>query len=159
MNRNTIICLALTTLFFASCKKEEQVLPPSATNPVVKPFKPEMQKPQPKPIGSEKPTEMTFAEKSHDFGTIKQGDKVAHIFTFKNTGDHDLIISRAVGSCGCTVPEYPKEPIAPGKSGTMKVSFNSTGKSGQQHKTVTITANVPNYAEVLEITANVIKEE
>ncbi len=87
----------------------------------------------------------SFEKDAHDFGTIIQGEKVAYSFKFKNTGEGDLIITSAKGSCGCTVPEYPVEPIAPGADGVIDVVFNSDGKSGQQHKKVTIVANtVPN---------------
>ena len=72
-----------------------------------------------------KTTTMAFNKKEHNFGDINDGDKVSYNYTFKNTGANDLIISSAQGSCGCTVPEYPKTPIKPGKSGTMKVSFDS----------------------------------
>lgn len=102
-----------------------------------------------------KTTSMTFNKKEHNFGDINDGDKVSYNYTFKNTGANDLIISSAQGSCGCTVPEYPKTPIKPGKSGTMKVSFDSKGKTGQQSKTVTIRANTATGVETLTIKANV----
>lgn len=82
---------------------------------------------------------MTFEEMEYNFGTIKQGESVTHIFKFKNDGKEPLLINTAVGSCGCTVPEWPKEPIRPNGNGEIKVTFNSTGKSGPQDKTVTIT--------------------
>lgn len=89
--------------------------------------------------------EFTFETEVHDFGTIVQGEKVAYAFKFKNTGKADLIITSAKGSCGCTVPEWPQDPIAPGEEGVIDVVFNSEGKSGQQNKKVTIVANtVPN---------------
>jgi hypothetical protein len=89
--------------------------------------------------------EFTFEKEVHDFGTIVQGEKVAYSFKFKNTGDSDLIITSAKGSCGCTVPEWPQDPVAPGAEGVIDVVFDSNGKSGQQNKKVTIVANtVPN---------------
>jgi hypothetical protein len=96
---------------------------------------------------------MQFETKAHDFGKINAGDKVSYDFKFTNTGTGDLVIANAVGSCGCTVPEYPKEPVAPGKSGVMKVTFNSAGKSGMQQKTVTITTNTKSQKELLTIKA------
>ena len=72
-----------------------------------------------------------------DFKTIQQGDEPEHTFTFKNTGSEPMIISNAKGSCGCTVPSWPKEPIAPGDEGEINVKFNSKGKKGSQNKTVT----------------------
>jgi hypothetical protein len=82
---------------------------------------------------------MTFEVLEYNFGTIKQGESVTRMYKFKNTGKEPLIINNAVGSCGCTVPEYPKEPIKPNGTGEIKVTFNSTGKMGQQDKTVTLT--------------------
>ena len=99
---------------------------------------------------------MTFSEKQHDFGNINQGDRVTHIFTYTNNGAVDLLISNAVGSCGCTVPEYTTEPVHPGETGEIKVSFNSAGKSGHQSKTVTITANTQAAKETLTIKASII---
>lgn len=86
-----------------------------------------------------------FEETVYDFGNIKQGEVVKHTFAFKNDGDEPLIISNASASCGCTVPEWPKDPVKPGDKGVITVQFNSTGKSGTQNKTVIITANtLPN---------------
>lgn len=93
----------------------------------------------------------TFEKEAHDFGTIIQGEKVAYSFKFTNTGKADLIITSAKGSCGCTVPEWPKEPIAPGAEGVIDVVFNSDGKSGQQNKKVTIVANTVPNTKVLAI--------
>jgi hypothetical protein len=88
---------------------------------------------------------MTFEKDVHDFGKIIQGEKVSYSFKFTNTGQSDLLITDAKGSCGCTVPEYPKNPVKPGEAGVIDVIFDSTGKTGQQNKKVTITANtVPN---------------
>ena len=91
----------------------------------------------------------------HDFGTIKEGDVVETEFIVKNVGETDLIISDAKGSCGCTVPEPPKEPIKPGASAPIKVSFDSKGKPGAQEKTVTLTTNSENGHETFKIKANV----
>jgi hypothetical protein len=99
--------------------------------------------------------QLTFANESHDFGTISEGDVVETEFKFTNTGKGPLIISSAQGSCGCTVPEYPNEPVAPGEEGVIKVSFNSAGKPNQQSKTVTLTTNSVPSTKVLTITANV----
>lgn len=103
----------------------------------------------------EKVAEMDFEHEEFDFGKIKQGDKVVHDFKFSNTGQADLKITDARGSCGCTVPEYPKEPIKPGESGTIKVSFNSAGKSGETEKTVTLMCNVKEGTKILKIKANI----
>ena len=107
---------------------------------------------------------MTFDRVSHDFGTIKEGETVETKFTFTNTGKSDLIIVDARGSCGCTVPKYPKNiPIAPGEGDEITVRFDSNGKPNLQQKTVTISANTSSGREMLRIKAMVspdpIKEQ
>lgn len=100
--------------------------------------------------GSGAISKIVFDEPEYNFGKIKQGDVVPHTFTFKNTGENDLIISNATASCGCTIPEWPKEPIKPGASGEIKVQFNSTGKSGVQNKVISVIANTdPNATNVV----------
>ena len=90
-------------------------------------------------------SEITFEKKVHDFGTITEGEVVEHTFKFTNTGDTDLIISNASASCGCTIPDWPKEPILPGENGEIKVKFDSKGKGAKggkkERKNVTIFAN------------------
>lgn len=98
---------------------------------------------------------MIFADTNHDFGTIDQGEKVSYTFKFKNTGNADLIISSAVGSCGCTVPHYPKGTVAPGDTGTVDVTFDSSGKQGKILKTVTIVTNCQPNTKIITITANI----
>ena len=95
-------------------------------------------------------------ESSYDFGELQQGESVTHDFIFKNTGNSDLIITAAKGSCGCTVPEWPKNPIVKGEEGIIKVTFNSAGKSGKQNKTVTLVSNAIPNTKVLTINGNVI---
>lgn len=77
----------------------------------------------------------------HDFGTINEGQKVTHIYKVKNTGEAPLIIQSAQPSCGCTVPEWSKDPIPVGGSGFVKAEFDSNGKPGINNKTITVTAN------------------
>ena len=99
---------------------------------------------------------MTFDRVSHDFGTIKEGETVETKFTFTNTGKSDLIIVDARGSCGCTVPKYPKNtPIAPGEGDEITVRFDSMVKPNLQQKTVTISANTSSGREMLRIKAMV----
>jgi hypothetical protein len=86
-------------------------------------------------------TTLEFAETKHSFGTITEGDKVTHAFKFKNTGSNPLVISKAVASCGCTVPSYPKEPVPPGGEGEIVVEFNSSGREGHQQKNVLVYSN------------------
>jgi len=98
-------------------------------------------------------------ETSFDFGEMQQGESVTHDFILKNIGEADLIISAAKGSCGCTVPQWPKDPIAQGEQATIKVTFNSAGKSGKQNKTVTLVTNAMPNTKVITINGNVIIPE
>jgi hypothetical protein len=107
------------------------------------------------PAENKNAAEMTFSNEEFNFGTIKQGESVTHEFTFSNDGKEDLIITNAQGSCGCTVPLYPKEPIKKGATGAIKVTFNSAGKMGMQDKTVTITSNAKNSPRILHLKGTV----
>ena len=98
-----------------------------------------------------------FDKINHDFGEIRDGDVVETIFTFTNTGNSELKILNASGSCGCTVPEYPREiPIKPGESSEIKVKFDSSNKPGMQRKTVTLVTNTEKGKELLNIKAFVL---
>jgi hypothetical protein len=102
---------------------------------------------------------ITFSKTEHDFGVINEGDIVETTFNFKNTGKSELIITNAVGSCGCTVPEWPKEPISAGESGQIKVKFNSQGKPNKQSKTITLTTNTANGKETVLVKAEVTPKQ
>ena len=99
--------------------------------------------------------ELSFDKKRHNFGEILQGESVSCLFTFTNFGKGDLIISQAKGSCGCTVPEWPREKISPGGNGEIKVTFNSAGKSGKQNKTITLVTNAIPNTTVLTVSAHI----
>jgi hypothetical protein len=99
-----------------------------------------------------------FEKEMHNFGQLIDGEKVSYSFKFTNSGNAPLIISSAKGSCGCTVPNWPKDPIAPGESGTIDVTFNSSGRSGKQNKAVTLTANTNPSRKVINITSEVISK-
>jgi len=103
--------------------------------------------------------EFKFDVEEYNFGTIKQGESVTYEFKFTNTGKEPLIITEAHGSCGCTVPEYPKEPIKKGQKATIKVTFNSAGKLSLQDKTVTITSNAKTPQKVLHLKGNVVENK
>jgi hypothetical protein len=97
-----------------------------------------------------------FSKDTHDYGTVKYGADGTCTFEFKNTGNEPLIISTAKGSCGCTVPEWPKEPIAPGAKGTIIVKYD-TKRPGAINKSVTITSNAVNEpTKVIRIKGNVL---
>ena len=98
----------------------------------------------------------SFQEEEYNFGDIKDGDIVSHVFKFTNTGQAPLIISKATAACGCTVPQWPRQPIPVGASGEIKVQFDSSNKPGIQNKVVTITANTETKVKKLLIKAQVV---
>jgi hypothetical protein len=152
MTRVIKVVLSLTILFSVACKNKSNKddngtistdvinVPSTATG-------------KPALLGSA--PVMTFNELKHDFGKIMQGEKVSYSFVFKNTGGSDLVISSAQGSCGCTVPTYPKEPVKPGQESKIDVVFNSEGKSGVVEKTVTLVTNCNPSTKILTIVSNI----
>ena len=101
-----------------------------------------------------KEPEITFETLVHDYGQIYQNDNGECEFQFKNTGKADLILTNCRSSCGCTVPEWPREPIAPGKKAVIKVKYN-TGRLGVINKSITVESNATNNRVVLNIKGNV----
>ncbi len=111
-------------------------------------------------------TTISYNETEFDFGEIEEGEKITHEFSFKNTGSEPLVISKAVGSCGCTVPDWPREPIAAGESAVIKVQYDSRGKGKTraeggkaENKRVTITANTDPANTYLAIKGKVYKPD
>jgi hypothetical protein len=142
MKKSVLIVAILSVFAFSSCKdnaadkvNEENVATAEARDAESGKF----------------PT-ITFEESIFDFGTIDQGTNVEHVFKFKNTGEAPLMIVNAKSSCGCTVPEYTKEPVAPGAEGQLLVKFNGSGQN-QVSKTVTLTTNTKAGTETLTIKA------
>lgn len=101
------------------------------------------------------PTSINFKESKKDFGKVLSTSTNDHTFVFTNTGTEPLVISNAKGSCGCTVPVWPKEPIAPGETGEIKVQYKPNGQSGRQTKQVTVTANTNPAQTILTITGDI----
>lgn len=98
---------------------------------------------------------VSFDKETHDFGTVNEGDVVQTSFIVTNTGKGDLVITNAKASCGCTVPNWPKEAIAPGETGEIKVRFNTNGKPNKQSKSITLTTNTAKGREIVKITGMV----
>lgn len=146
MKMKNIVILSLSILFFVACNNnntdqsevDTSVLETDSEN-------------VPEP-------EITFDHVAHDFGKITEGESVEHTFKFKNTGKSDLLLSSVTASCGCTTPNWPKEPIAPGESDEIKVVFNSAGKSGLVSKDVTILANTNPVKTILQIKVEIDKK-
>jgi|SRR5690242_8494752 hypothetical protein len=101
-------------------------------------------------------TTVAVIDSAYNFGTVTDGEKVEYNYRFRNTGKHPLIISSAIASCGCTVPEKPEHPIMPGEDGFLKVVFNSKGRMGDVYKTITVTSNAYPKFPLLKLTGNVV---
>ena len=125
---------ALSTISFA-----QEVAKDAATTPSVAP---------------QSQADIKFDKMVHDYGTIKQGDNGECVFKFKNTGKEPLIISMCQGSCGCTVPQCPKEPILPGKTGEIKVKYD-TQRVGPISKSVTVQSNAKSGVQTIQIKGNI----
>ncbi len=104
-------------------------------------------------------TTVQLIDSVYNFGTVSDGEKVEYSYRFRNTGKNALIISSAVASCGCTVPEKPEEPIKPGETGFLKVVFNSKGRVGEVHKEITVTSNAYPKFPVLQLTGQVVSSQ
>ena len=102
--------------------------------------------------------EISFENEIHDFGYVKPGKKLIHVFSFTNTGKEDLIISNVKSSCGCTVPLWPKEAIKPNKKAEITVVFDTRGKIGKQVKSVTLYTNANPETKVLTVTSEIVKD-
>ena len=105
---------------------------------------------------SEKQAIIKFEKEEHDFGTLLQGEVVSYSFHFTNTGSMPLIISSVTSSCGCTVGEYPHEPIAPGKSAVIKATYDSKGHHGFQSRYLTVLSNTNPAKTILRIKGKVL---
>ncbi len=150
---NYTLLLMATAVLFTACdsgEKAESTADSTAVTTVADTAK--------KTTASLPLTKLEFLESSFDFGKIDEGKKVEHVFKFKNTGENPLVLQDARASCGCTVPEYTKDTIAPGSEGQIKVIYDSANKEGQIDKTVTVTANTEPATTDIKISAFVLKK-
>lgn len=104
----------------------------------------------------EKLTQIEWYETEHDFGQITEGEKATYRFKFKNTGSHPLILKKVKPSCGCTTPDYSKDPVAPGEEGYIDVTYDSHGRPGQFNKSVTVETNTEPRIHILRIKGEVL---
>lgn len=98
---------------------------------------------------------LKFTKEKHDFGKLAEGPVAVYNFEIQNTGKAPVIITNAQASCGCTTPEWPKEPILPGAKALIKVGYNTSGRPGPFTKTITVVSNAENATTILEIKGNV----
>jgi hypothetical protein len=152
MRKKFLAVVVVTGLVLSSCTNEpanNELSPDLVKNPATASAN-----------GSDqKLAQMTFETSEQDFGSIVQGESVTKNYTFTNSGEVDLIISSANGSCGCTIPKWPKRPIKPGQSGNIEVVFNSQGKKGQQTKKVYVTANTSPVNNIIVLKGEVVAPE
>jgi len=104
-------------------------------------------------------TTVKFVAIQHDFGQVKEGTKVVHVYEVLNTGKADLVLQSVSPSCGCTTPKWDKKPIRPGKKGQIEVVFDSEGRSGKQRKSITVVTNTEPPSTILFLTGEVISME
>lgn len=142
MKKNSIVFIALLSLAFVSCKDKASAKIDSENLETAKERDAQIS------MGT---AIIEFDTKDYDFGTVEEGKIVEGIFKISNKGKTDLVITNASASCGCTVPEWPKEAIKPGDSGELKFSFNSRGRTGKQSKTITLLTNTAEGTETLRI--------
>ena len=100
--------------------------------------------------------QIAFERTDYNFGELNQGEKAIHIFNFKNIGDAPLVLNNVLSTCGCTVPEWPKEPILKDSTGVVQVLFDSSSKIGRQNKVITIRSNSKDGDFRLRISAMVL---
>lgn len=153
--RKMILLGSAALLALASCKKNQeadQLIDTAATTEQPKPAEPAEAVPA---VQNSTLTTLALSEPDFDFGKIKKGEQVSHTFEVTNTGNTPLIISKVVPTCGCTVPDFTKEPILPGKTGKITLKFDSSNFSGIVHKTAELYANVAKVPIELRFTADV----
>lgn len=108
----------------------------------------------PAPAASTSKAVLTFTADTYDFGSIPQGTPVNHVFSFKNTGTEPLVITSVTASCGCTTPEWPREPVRPGATASIKAIFNAAAM-GPFTKTISVVSNANPNQKVLIIKGEV----
>jgi len=147
--KNTLYFCLMASLLWASCKNDGEGVQEIRgggpnSNLIRNPASADQ------PLDTTQMARITYAQAEFDFGTVKEGDIVKHSFTFTNTGKSPLVIQNARSSCGCTVPEWPEDPIPPGGTGEITAKFNTSAKKLDQRKTIYITANTyPNESTVV----------
>lgn len=165
----SIIALSIIGFGLVSCKKEEnkelqnsETIAPDSLSTAAPADSLSAVTPAPvtgeaaAPVASNQPlTTVALSESNFDFGNIKKGDKVNHVYEVTNTGKNPLVISEVKPGCGCTAPEFTKEPILPGKKGKITLSFDSSSFDGAVQKYADVFANVEKAPIKLTFNANI----
>ena len=105
---------------------------------------------------NEGPAQIEFAELEHDFGRVSEGERVGWYFSYENIGGSDLVIKNVHATCGCTVPQFSKKPLPPGKKDNLQVIFDSSGKMGKEIKSISIESNAQNNKVKIKLFIEVI---
>lgn len=151
MRIKNILTLLFVALLVASCQKENAAKKINKGNLITaKNRDAEIKKGSP---------EISFTKNEYNFGTVKEGEIVETSFVLTNTGKSDLVITDAKASCGCTVPQWPRNAVKPGENALVTVKFNTTGKPNKQVKTVTLYTNTVKGRETLKLTGQVIPKK
>lgn len=158
-----ILASALAVLTLTACKKNEKADQLTVTEQQQTDASQQQLPPSPvtnqedllKATKSTPVTNLALSQSHYDFGKIKKGDKVDHTYEVTNTGSNPLIISSVVPGCGCTAPEYTKEPILPGKTGKITLSFDSTNFDGLVNKQAEVYANIEKAPITITFSANI----
>ncbi len=141
--------------FVAAAAQAQEVRPAAPSAPPAAPAAPAPPPPPAAPKANPNAGKFKFQEETHDFGEVPEGPTAEVDFEFRNVGKEPITIQEAHGSCGCTVPKWPQEPILPGKKGVIHVTYNTIGRPGPISKDVTINSNAQQSPMVLHIKGNV----
>jgi hypothetical protein len=152
----SLLLLLSFSLFWTACEKTDESAEEGDGTELVE-ENPENQE-NPNATPDMPTTTVAFEEESHNFGKIKDGDKVQHVFKFKNTGTEKLVVKNVKPSCGCTTPDWTKDPIEPGGEGYINIEFDSSGKVGTQNKSVTVELNTAEKVKTLTFTGEVVSK-
>ncbi|WP_223560357.1 DUF1573 domain-containing protein [Chryseobacterium lathyri] len=161
----SIIALSIIGLGLVSCKKENQqaaagaeaanITDSTAGATNLAPTGLAAAPAEAAPVSNQPLTSVALSENNFDFGKIKKGDKVEHVYEITNTGKNPLVISEVKPGCGCTAPDFTKEPILPGKKGKITLHFDSSSFDGNVQKYADVFANVDKAPIKLTFTANI----
>ncbi len=140
MKNYILICLISVSVISCSERRKDKIADDAETQKV---------------LALKDSTTVQIIDSSYNFGKVTDGEKVEYSYRFKNTGTKPLVIVEATASCGCTVPQKPEKPILPGETGFIKVVFDSKGRVGNAHKTITVVSNADPGFPVLTLTGDV----